>query len=292
MCKEIYIVKMKIITDVEERVVENNSRIILLPLARFERDIWQMRNQKEDQKYTWMYSYKVHKDNKPKAVELSKKLYALLSDGEKITGRKVTHILARLKDMRLLSWSELSDLDKWEKTAASLPGDIAGRYKKETTHFISEKLSGDVLEAMCGFNSYIYPHIDRLITAHDYSEKMLKRYEYPKRRRVQFDLNLLPKKRFAFREESFDAILFVKGYKYIKSPVAMFREWKRLLKPDGKLFFIESTTAGYSEMTLRRLRVKECKQELQQAGFHDPVVRCLPFDEGDGEELLLFEVRK
>lgn len=283
---------MKIITDVEERVVENNSRIILLPLARFERDIWEERNQKEDQKYQWMYSYKVHKDNKPKAVELSKKLYALLIDGEKITGRKITRILARLKEMKLLSWNELSDLGRWEKTAASLPGDIAGRYKTETTRFISEKISGDVLEAMCGFNSYIYPHIDRLVTAHDYSEKMLRRYEFPKRRRIQFDLNLLPRKRFMFTEASFDVILFVKGYKYIKSPVAMFREWKRLLKPSGTLFFVESTTAGYSSMTLRRLHVNKCKQELQHAGFHEPVVRCLPFDEGDGEELLLFEVRK
>ncbi len=283
---------MKIITDVEERIVEDNSRIVLLPLAPFERNMWQILDQEEDRKYQWMRSYKVHKDNKPKAVELSKKLYVLLSGGEKISGKKVTCILAKLKDMRILSWGELCNLDRWEKTAASLPRDIAGRYKTETTRFISEKLSGDILEAMCGFNSYIYPHIDRLVTAHDYSEKMLKRYEFPKRRRIQFDLNLLPKKRFAFREESFDAILFVKGYKYIKSPVAMFREWKRLLKPNGTLLFIESTTAGYNEMTLRKIHVRKCKQELQCVGFHEPIVRCLPFDEGDGEELLLFEVRK
>ena len=67
---------------------------------------------------------------------------------------------------------------------------------------------------------------------------------------------------------------------------------RKLLKPNGKLIFVESTTAGYHDIKLRNLDVRICINQLLESGFSNQTIRCLPFSDAHNEELILFEVCK
>lgn len=283
---------MKIITGVEPRTYEKNRRLILLPLYFFEKQLGDIFNHQNLETYLWMYSYCVLTEHKEHAEKTRNELHMILENGASILSPQVTEKLDELKRLRLLSYEEMNAAEKWDYVANQMPEDIGGSYKKSLIRIISEKVSGEILEAMCGFNSYIIPHIDRIITAQDYSEKMLLRYEYPKRKRILFDLDSLPLKEFKLPDETFDCIMFVKGYKYIRFPIDMFREFHRLLKPSGNLIFAESTTAGYEDIILRQLNVSVCKKELHQAGFREKSIQCFDFDPYHFEELILFNYIK
>lgn len=239
-----------------------------------------------------MYSCSVHTDNQEYGKELSMELYNLLQAGEPILGNKIQDVLEAIQKIRLRPWEEKSPIEKWDCIAENLPGDIAGYWKTQLSRIVSSRVYGDTLEALCGFNSYIYPHLDRNVIAQDFSEKMLRRYEYPSRQRVLFDIDGLPKKRLEFMEQSFDNIFFIKGYKYVQSPIEMFREWLRLLKPFGTLSFIETTTAGYYDTLLREIDPHICRKELDFAGFSRITIETLPFKDRPDEEVFLFSAQK
>lgn len=272
---------MKYINRIALRHPVTTGYIVLLPLQFFSQDSL-------IKTHWWLWSYSVLKENKPIALALAQKLYKLLGKNPKIERPAVQKVLSSLKLLRLPTYDELDDHDKWEYTAGQLPQDIAGYHKNKLTQLLSSHITGNTLEAMSGFNSYLLPHLDREVTAHDYSEEMLVRYEFPKRRRLLFDLNSIPKNALEINERSFDYIIFVKGYKYLLNPVTTFREFKRLLRPKGKLIFVESTTAGYSELIKRELKPRLCSQELSLAGFNQQTIQVLPFRDKKTEELLMF----
>lgn len=277
---------MKIITDIKPRVNTQNSRWIGLPIQYFyDKEGLKMKAVSLD----WMLSYTVRDDDKIHAKQLSIDLYLLLEKGTKVTSIKVQKILNELFELRELTSEEMTPLQRWDSTSESMPGDIAGNYKKQTSEILTEKCTGEILESMCGFNSYIFPHLDKNVTAQDYSQGMLTKYEYPKRRRLQFNLNGLPRKKLLITNEYFDTITFVKGYKYIKSINQLFSEFNRLLKPNGKLIFVESPSAGYRDLTVRKLNILKCKDELTKNGFEINNINHLRFK---FEKIILFETTK
>jgi SAM-dependent methyltransferase len=283
---------MKIITDTKPRIVENISKLVQLPLQYFEEPAKLFFSSESSKEYNWMYSYNVILENLERAKALRDELFKLMQSGKQKSNTKVVNILSELKKMRLPNIGEMDHHELWEYVAAFMPGDIGGNYKDELTHIISNSVSGDTMEAMCGFNSYIIPHLDRNVTAQDYSENMLLKYEHTKRRRILFDLNLIPTARLELPDNSFDNIVFVKGYKYIFFPIDMFREFYRLLKPNGHLLFGESTTAGYEDVILRELNVPNCKRDVTIAGFDENSIRSFNFEGRDPEELILFDYVK
>ena len=232
-----------------------------------------------------MYTFHVSLDKVDYAKKLSDELYFQFQNDKGIADYSVIKILNKLKKIKLPTASEMSPIERWDNVANSMPGDIAGKYKNELSFFLSGITSGDILEAMCGFNSYILPDKDKIVMAQDYSRRMLLRYEYPERIRFQFDLNDLPDKKIELPDESFDNIVFIKGYKYINSPVHMFEEWHRLLKRNGKLIFVESTLAGYRDIMVRELDIEICKKELVAAGFSNQTAKALNFKANIVEDL-------
>jgi SAM-dependent methyltransferase len=271
------------ITEIAPRESTHDSRFISLPLHFFEMN----------KEIDWMLSYHVHKDDTAQAKELNIKLYTLLEDQcLSVECSPVKEVLAQLYDLREPPYHELLPREKWDRTAKSMPGDIAGYCKQDLTDFLSRLVRGDVLEAFCGFNSYINPNPEIHVIAQDYSKGMLLRYEYPERTRILFDVNTLPDERMPFSDQSFDFIVFVKAYKYINNPETVFREWYRILRKTGKLIFVESSTAGYGDMTVRTLDTTVCQDEVLQSGFASCKVSELDFETAPEEKLFFFEAIK
>jgi hypothetical protein len=275
---------MHIITGSLPREVEYRDVMVPLPHQYFP----------PDEKYSWTLSYLVLKEDKDTAKKLSSTLFDLLFAGGEgaLESPEVVQLLSEIKAFRRPQVYELPNQLQWDRVAEHVPQDIAGRYKEQISEIFSSCIYGATLEAFAGFNSYLFPSINREVTAHDFSERMLLKYEYPKRRRILFDVDTLPEKKFEFSSELFDTILFVKAYKYVKNPIEVFREFLRLLKPGGRLLFLESTVAGYHYMVLRTIKPRVCTYELRLAGFDTTSVKLLPFGASDREEMVLFEAWK
>lgn len=273
---------MKIITETQKRVSEDSTKVVLLPLQ-FITDYEQ---------YQWMYSYSVQSDDKPEAMGLSQELYEMLMGGVEMDDLACQRVIKELYDLRVRHWNELDKDEVWDQVASRMPEDIGGLHKNTIMYLMSSIHRGTILESMCGFNSYLLPHVDRNVIAMDYSEKMLKKYEYPERMRVQFDLNELPNSRIEFPDNYFDSIMFVKGYKYLEKPQKVLKEYLRILKPGGLLSFVESQYAMYSELAVRDLCVKTTKEDVEQAGFVYCDVRRLPFSESPDDSYYLFSTIK
>ena len=276
---------MKHITKVVPRIAEDY--IIMLE---FEHGIFPPKEE-----YQWLRpgNCGVRKKNFPKALHLATEITRSLHSKQfTLKSHKIKKMLAELKEFRVLFVHERTPIQDWDETAKTLVDDIGGPFKDHITRHVSEHLYGSVFEAMCGFNSYLYPHLDRIVTAHDYSEHMLMKYECPERERIQFDLNHLPDERLEFSERQFDNIFFVKGYKYIDSPTEVFKEWFRLLKPGGNLVFIESSMAAYQHLTKQDFIPNVCKNQLEIAGFRDTTFSLLPFLQHEKEELFYISTMK
>ncbi len=273
---------MKIITDTQKRVSENSTKVVLLPLQ-FVTDY---------EEYEWMYSYSVESDDKSEAVGLSQELYEILITGTDFEDLACQRVIKELYDLRVRHWSELDKDKVWDQVASHMPEDIGGLHKDTIMYLMSSIHRGTVLESMCGFNSYLLPHVDRNVIAMDYSENMLKKYEYPERMRVQFDLNELPTSNIEFPDNYFDSIIFVKGYKYLDRPTRVFKEYFRILKSGGMLSFVESQHAMYTDLAVQNLCVKTAKNDVEQSGFVYCNVRNLPFRESPDDSYYLFSTVK
>ncbi|MBU0636444.1 class I SAM-dependent methyltransferase [Candidatus Micrarchaeota archaeon] len=150
--------------------------------------------------------------------------------------------------------------------ARQMPGDIAGPFANAKMQLLTSKVHGKVLEAMCGFNSFIQDasHIRKVVAA-DFSREMLTRYPYRKRKRVLVDFNF----RTPFSDKEFDTISITHGMRYFKNEqlVPLFKEFRRILKPKGTILLIEGGGAGYGSVVKRPLGLKRIKRDLQTAGF-------------------------
>lgn len=233
----------------------------------------------------WWVDYFVHFSHKDEAKYLALKLDGLLLHDS--GSREVLVIIEKLKSMRAKECWEMTDLEKWQRTAFSLPDDIGGGYavRGVVTRFLSERYTGKVLEAMCGFNSYFLPSLKRTVVALDYCREMLERYPFPERLRICCDLNQLSPTTGipCFRRGEFDAIVICFGFKYTRHPKANLREFGRILKPTGVLAFVENPMDGYGDRCKRKFEVKSLIRLLRVEGFL-PTFERIPIEEGDVRE--------
>ncbi len=186
-------------------------------------------------------------------------------------GKAIRIFNEELSPLRVLPFSELDIKEKWACMMMQKPESMAGPNKNDLTAILSELCFGKVLEAMCGFNSYLYPSSEREVIALDLCQEALERYEYPKRTRILFDLNQITctKGLKFFKKEEFDAIVICFGYQYLKNPGFVFKELRRILKKGGKLFLVENPEKRYEEMAVREFSVYGCVHylKLEKVGF-------------------------
>jgi ubiquinone/menaquinone biosynthesis C-methylase UbiE len=222
-------------------------------------------NPEED--YPFMLNFRAKKENADMAKQLMIKFNEL---GPHPSRELAEPIVKELIAIREKSYEEKSDLEKWTQCAAQMPGDIGGAIRADLKEIMTSKARGNVLEAMCGFNSYFNdsPWIAQ-ITALDYCREMLEKYENPERTRILFDINSISdgEKMKFFKKGEFDTIGISYGTNYLTEMLPVFNEFNRILSTGGKLLILENTTAGYDAIVKRRFNPKQTAAEMRKAGF-------------------------
>lgn len=226
----------------------------------------------------WIVDFTVHVSNVSHAKELAKELWAAYKENDQI---KIQRALGELRSLRVIPFEKRTPQEKWSHMAVQLPSDIGGPNKNKIRELLSMKCQGRILEAMCGFNSYLESSPNREIIALDYCREALERYPYPERVRILFDLNMIRGKKSIkfFREGEFDAITICFGFNYLHHPVIVFREFRRLLSSGGRLILVENPHQGYWDIARRSFSPTRCVAFLRQASFKDILVEELPIAE-------------
>ncbi len=170
----------------------------------------------------------------------------------------------------------------WRYVARSMPLDIGGCPQARAA--IKEILSrycveGNILEAFAGYNSYIESTSVNNVIALDYCKEALEKYPHPERTRIKFNLNRLTKSSQigVFPDEYFNAVTICFGYKYPERLRPVFSEFRRILKPGGKLLMVEHACMGYVPIVKRWDFVPEvCEKYLRRSGFNSVSITDLP----------------
>ena len=181
-------------------------------------------------------------------------------------------------------FKQLGLREKWAYMMMQMSKTIGGPNKEIIKEIISERYpSGKILEAMCGFDSYLGPSDGRTVIALDLCKEALERYPYPERTRILFNLNEIDCKRIMgfFKEGEFDVIVICFGFQYLKHPGFVFKELRRILKPGGRLCLVENHDHCYEGMACRNFSVDECLYylKLDKVGFKEVKVEILPIRE-------------
>lgn len=163
----------------------------------------------------------------------------------------------------------------WDLRAAQSPtdwGPIDKLDKERLKRILTSKVSGRVLEAMCGFRSYIYncPGIDEVV-ALDFSAEALRRYDYPNRTRVLFDLNTL---RYGgtipfFPDGYFNAVCVTFGVNYLKEPYDVFKEFARITDHRGRLLIVGNPALGIRHLENGAFDYRRVINTCRWAGFRN-----------------------
>ncbi len=221
-----------------------------------------------------LLNLEVHKDKYEKAKELSIKFYNLGPNPKKeIASPIIKEILSICEP----DDSKRSNHEFWERVAIQLPGDIGGSKKEDFAKLITQRSSGNVLEAMAGFNTYVLnsPNISNVV-ALDYSKEMLLRYPNPERKRILFDLNKIHSEKIKmdfFKKGEFDTITCCYGVNYLEKPTPVFREFHRILSSGGKLLVFGSPGSGYSDVQERLFNPKKHRKQMELTGFSSSLER-------------------
>lgn len=215
----------------------------------------------------WWQSFRVMIDDLEAAENMAKELTEYVGCFDHPRAKE---LISCLRQLRAPDKWQQTHLQRWADAAMRMPGDLGGGPMKP---IIADTLSslcfGRVLEAMCGFNSYFLPSEKRQVTALDYCRAALERYQYPERERVLVDLDTvttLSDLDFC-GPESFDAISISFGLKYLKNPALVCRALGDMLKPEGRMIFVESPIREYSDLTFRRFDLDVCERILREAGL-------------------------
>lgn len=213
-----------------------------------------------------IFNLNAHHSKKKEADDLSHKLYEL---GPNPDIKKARRIVNKLLKICETPYEKKTTLEKWSNTAVQMPGDIGGPRKEDIKKLITSKSEGNVLETMCGFNSYFLEDekISEVI-ALDFCKEMLERYAFPNRKRILFDLERIShgEKLDFFKRGNFQTI-GCWGSNYLGDPVSVFREFNRILSKGGKFLILESTTEGYPDQIKRYFDPRECSSFMQSVGF-------------------------
>lgn len=229
-----------------------------------------------------------------KGVELFRALCQAIQEGDKSA---IDEILPELEKQCIKSYDEKTEVERWGHMAVQLPGDWGpvGENKKKLKEIITKYSYGRVLEAMCGFNSYI-DKSDRIteVVALDFCEEALERYEYPERTRILYDLERVVngEKMDFFEDSSFQTIGVFFGIAYLTDPIPVYKEFYRILSDDGKLLIVDGTTQGYTDMLKKMFNPEDCSTAMKSAGFSTKI-KHLPLKiETELGEYYLVEGRK
>ncbi len=259
-----------LICDQEERLpIDDEMPVILPPLPE-----WKA-------KYPWLVSssYKVRRAHYDEAEELSNKLFGFYQKSEKFSDEEIENIIERLRGFKLPSAEEKDNPAFWNRVALKMPN-LAGPNGDELRQILSNLCSGLILEAMCGYESYLYEKPNYSVIALDFAAEALKRYPYPQRTRVLFDLNNGDFNEFS--ENCFDYITICFGFKYLLDVKKVCDGFIKILKPGGSIIFIENPTREYSQATHRPFSSKICEEFLSLAGFRNIYSRQLFTQDYDG----------
>lgn len=253
------------VTEVAERKWVWPSRSVRLPV--FEPRPQDLDGQiRWSERYYWRFNYHVHKDDLDKAKALAQKLWDL---GENPNLVEEARLIIELCMIEETPYDKKTDVEKWAHMAVQIPGDIGGPNKDKIREILASKAFGNVLETMCGFNSYFDPTPQITgVVALDYCREMLERYQYPKRIRILYDLERVVRgeKMKFFADKSFQ-IVGCWGSNYLSNPVPVFAEFNRILSNDGRLLILESTSEGYRDLIKRFFNPEECAKFIREAGL-------------------------
>jgi SAM-dependent methyltransferase len=220
-------------------------------------------------------NFTVHYSNLPLAKKLAEEIWKAFKDRDIEKAKK---IYEELKPLNVLPFEDRTNEQKWSHMMEQMPGDIGGPNKGKIRETLSAKCKGNVLEAMCGFNSYILPSPDCKVTALDYCQEALERYAYPERTRILFDLNKGKSMNF-FQNEEFDIITICFGFQYIQDPKTVFREFNRILSENGSLYLVENPRQHYEDMSCRPFSPRNCASFLKKGRFKKITIKELPIAE-------------
>lgn len=242
----------------------------------------------------WLINFAVHVSNLSRAKELAKELWAAWEQKDE---KRVQKLLERLRLLQVVPFEKLLRREKWTHMAVQLPEDIGGPNKKKIREILSTRYKGCVLEAMCGFNSYFEPSQDRGVTALDFCREALELYPYPERERILFDLNAIRGRGMPFfKSGSFDVVAICFGFNYLRHPVTVLRELRRILARGGRIVLVENPVQGYLDMLYRRFSPTQCIRFLKQTLFKKIEIEELPIAEdwevAGGGRYFLIEARR
>lgn len=213
----------------------------------------------------WMVNYRVHEKDKPEAVELALKLDKIFQENPHDPHIPIT--IQRLRE--LYTPEDTSPLRLWRYGAYRLV-----EYTGCTAITIAimkalENCTGNILEALCGHHSYFDKSEGQHIVAIDYCIESLQRFTHPECTRICCNLNQVTQgaELHFFEDASFDVISICFGYKYPEDIVSLMTEFRRILRPEGVLSFIESPSYGYQELCVRDLCLERLTNELYASGF-------------------------
>ena len=222
-------------------------------------------------------NFSVHASNSPLAKKLAEEMWLAFKGNDLEKAKK---IFKELQPLKVVPYEKRTAQEKWAHMMVQLPGDIGGPNKKAIREILSEKCKGNILEAMCGFNSYLAPSPDRNVVAMDYCREALERYAYPERPRILFDLNSINGRGIKFFQKGkFNYITICFGFQYLYRPDAVFREFNRILSKKGRLYLVENPVQHYEDMSCRYFSPESCSYYLKQAAFKTVNVEELPIAE-------------
>ncbi|MEK6964509.1 MAG: methyltransferase domain-containing protein [Nanoarchaeota archaeon] len=185
--------------------------------------------------------------------------------------RLVDKVLEKLRDYTIPSYDEKSPVERWAHMGVQCPSFGPSEvHRNRLQNLLTAKVKGRVLEAMCGFRSYIKdsPYITEVV-AMDFCEPLLERYDPPDRPRILYDLErVVAGERMDFFEDaSFEAVSICFGVNYLSNPVPVFHELNRILSSPGVLLVVGGIAKGYEDLKKNEFDLVSCIEQMNEAGF-------------------------
>lgn len=175
----------------------------------------------------------------------------------------------------LKPYEEKTDPEKWAQMNVQMPTDWGpmGEINKTSLKIImTSHARGRVLEPMSGFRTYFAdaPHIDEVV-ALDFCREGLERYDKPERTRILYDMERVSsggERMDFFGDRSFDTVGVCFGMDYMTDPVAIYKEFNRILRPGGKVLVVGGTTQGYEDLIKRWFDAKFHVDAMARSGLN------------------------
>lgn len=260
-------VQYEVITEVAPRKSIYPYRAVFLPRL-ISPEAGSEENNRWCEENWWMVDYFVTIPNKEKANQLSSELYSLWENDK--GNPRIIEIVEELRVLRAKNVSDFDSLEQWSWSAQQMVNYAGDQEEWEAIWSALDDYHGNVLEAFCGHHSYFKTSSNRQIVALDYCVESLMRYKHPDALRICCDLNQVSggKSLQFLKAEYFDTVSICFGYKYPDDICAIINEFRRVLKTQGKLSFVESKSHEYQKCKKRDFSRATLKRQLALAGFN------------------------